>query len=54
MKYVPAVAGQAMYAVGGGGTPYPSLSPAASALVLAGWVALVLLGGVAVLRRRDA
>jgi ABC-2 type transport system permease protein len=54
MKYVPTVAGQAMYSVDGGGGPFETLSPGASAAVLLGWAALVLAGGVALLRSRDA
>ncbi|GAA4674518.1 ABC transporter permease subunit [Phytohabitans rumicis] len=54
MKYVPTVAGQAMYSVDGGGGPFETLSPGASAAVLVGWSALALAGGVALLRRRDA
>jgi hypothetical protein len=52
-KYVPTVAGQAMYSVDGSLGPFEALSPGASAAVLIGWVALLLLGGTAVLRRRD-
>jgi hypothetical protein len=54
MKYVPTVAGQAMYSVDGSGGPFETLSPGASAGVLLGWAALGLAGGAAVLRRRDA
>jgi ABC-type transport system involved in multi-copper enzyme maturation permease subunit len=54
MKYVPTVAGQAMYSVDGGGGPFETLSPGPSAAVLVGWAALVLTAGVALLRRRDA
>jgi hypothetical protein len=54
MKYVPTVAGQAMYSVDGGGQPFETLSPGASAAVMVGWVALLLAGGVALLLRRDA
>ncbi|MFD0748228.1 ABC transporter permease subunit [Phytohabitans flavus] len=54
MKYVPTVAGQAMYSVGGGGGPFETLSPGASAAVMVGWVALVLTGALALLIRRDA
>jgi ABC-2 type transport system permease protein len=54
MKYVPTIAGQAMYRVDGGGGPFETLSPGASAAVLVGWVVLMLAGGAAVLRRRDA
>jgi hypothetical protein len=38
----------------GDSSPFETLSPAASAAVLGGWVALLLAGGVAVLNRRDA
>lgn len=54
MKYVPTVAGQAMYSVDGGGGPFETLSPGASAAVLVGWAAVMVVGGAAVLRRRDA
>ena len=54
MKYVPTIAGQAMYGVDGGGGPFETLSPGASAAVLGGWAVLMLAGGAAVLRRRDA
>jgi hypothetical protein len=54
MKYVPTIAGQAMYGVDGGGGPFETLSPAASTAVLIGWAVLMLAGGAAVLRRRDA
>lgn len=54
LKYVPTIAGQAMYSVDGGGTPFPTLSPGASAAVLVGWAALALFGGAALLMRRDA
>jgi hypothetical protein len=54
MKYVPTVAGQAMYSVDGGGQPFETLSPGASAAVMVGWAALLLAGGVALLLRRDA
>ncbi|MBE1487043.1 ABC transporter permease [Plantactinospora soyae] len=54
LKYVPTIAGQAMYGVDGSGGPFETLSPGASAAVLVGWVGLLLLAGTAVLRRRDA
>jgi ABC-2 type transport system permease protein len=54
MKFVPTVAGQAMYGVDGTGGPFETLSPGASAAVMVGWAALLLAGGVALLRRRDA
>jgi hypothetical protein len=54
MKYVPTVAGQAMYSVDGGGQPFETLAPGASAAVVMGWAALLLAGGVALLLRRDA
>jgi ABC-2 type transport system permease protein len=54
LKFVPTVAGQAMYAIDGSGSPFKAFSPAGSALVLAGWAALLLAGGLAVLWRRDA
>lgn len=52
--YSPVAASQALYSVEGTGGPFEMLSPGAAALVIAGWVALVLAGGAAVLRRRDA
>ncbi|MEV4141527.1 ABC transporter permease subunit [Dactylosporangium sp. NPDC049742] len=54
MRFVPTVAAQAMYSVDGSGNPFKTFSPAVSALVLAGWAALLLLVGTLVLRRRDA
>jgi ABC-2 type transport system permease protein len=54
MPYVPLVAGQAMYAVGPNSAPFDTLSPAASGLVMVGWVMALLAGGAAVLNRRDA
>ncbi|GAA4435563.1 ABC transporter permease subunit [Phytohabitans houttuyneae] len=54
MKYVPTVAGQAMYSIDGGGQPFETLAPGASAAVMVGWSALLLAGGVALLLRRDA
>ncbi|MEH1123627.1 ABC transporter permease subunit [Micromonospora sp. CPCC 206061] len=54
MKFVPTIAGQAMYGVGGNGTPFDTLAPAASAAVLVGWVLVTLAGGAALLARRDA
>lgn len=54
LKYVPTVAGQAMYSVPGAGGPFEMLSPGVSAAVLLGWAVLPLAGGLAVLLRRDA
>jgi hypothetical protein len=54
LKYVPTVAGQAMYHSLGDGSGFETLSAGASAGVVCGWVALLLAGGVAVLVRRDA
>ncbi|GLH97255.1 ABC transporter permease subunit [Phytohabitans aurantiacus] len=54
MKFVPTIAGQAMYAVGGDNTPFETLAPAASAAVLVAWVLVALAGGAALLARRDA
>lgn len=54
MRFVPTVAAQAMYSVGGTGTPFRIFSPAVSAAVLCSWVALLLAAGTLVLRRRDA
>jgi hypothetical protein len=53
MKYVPVVAGQAMYALEPGG-PFELLPPGAGGAVLAAYVVAVLAGGAALLRRRDA
>lgn len=53
MPYVPTYAAVAMYDAGGN-APYDQLSPAVSALVVAGWVVLLLAAGTAVLHRRDA
>jgi hypothetical protein len=53
MPYVPTVAGQAMYALGGN-NPFKVLSPGAAACVVALWVVATLAAGAAVLRRRDA
>jgi ABC-2 type transport system permease protein len=54
MRFVPTVAAQAMYSVDGTGNPFHTFSPGTSAAVLIGWVALLLLTGTLVLRRRDA
>ncbi|MEJ3750773.1 ABC transporter permease [Actinomycetes bacterium KLBMP 9797] len=54
MKFVPTIAGQAMYSVDGAGAPFEMLSPAAAAVVLLGWAVALLAGGAAVLLRRDA
>lgn len=54
VRYVPTAAGQAMYAIDGSNNPFPMLSPGGGAVVLALWVAALLAGGAAVLRRRDA
>jgi hypothetical protein len=51
--YLPVTAAQAMYALGQAG-PVHVLPPAAGAAALAAWVAALLLGGTAVLLRRDA
>jgi hypothetical protein len=53
VPYSPVAAGQAMYAIGAS-NPFKMLSPGAGALVLAAWVVVLLAGGAAVLRRRDA
>jgi ABC-2 type transport system permease protein len=53
MPYVPTVAFQVMYSLGGN-NPFPVLSPGASALVAAVWVAAALAAGAAALHRRDA
>jgi ABC-2 type transport system permease protein len=54
LKFVPTVAGQAMYGMDGQGLPFETLSPVVSGLVLAGWAGVLLAGGAAVLRQRDA
>jgi len=54
MRFVPTVADQAMYGLDGKGTPFPTFSPAVSALVMVGWVVLLLAVGTVVLRDRDA
>lgn len=53
MPYVPTYAATTMYDAGGN-APYDQLSPSLSALVMAGWVVLLLAIGSAVLHRRDA
>jgi hypothetical protein len=54
LPYTPISAGQAMYEFGES-TMFPwMLPPGTGALVLAGWVVLLLAGGATVLRRRDA
>ena len=54
LKFLPTVAGQAMYgSLGGADSPFPTLSAGASALVLVAWVAAALAAGTAVLVRRD-
>jgi hypothetical protein len=54
VPYVPVAAAQAMYAIGDGASPFGVLSPGRAALVLAGWVALLLACGAVALRHRDA
>jgi ABC-type transport system involved in multi-copper enzyme maturation permease subunit len=54
VPYVPTAASQAMYTIGTGNNPFKVLSPAGGAAVLAVWIVVVLAGGAAVLRRRDA
>jgi ABC-2 type transport system permease protein len=53
VKYLPVVAGQAMYSLGDAG-PTKMLAPGASAIVMAGYVIVLLAGGAALLLRRDA
>lgn len=53
LKFVPTIAGQAMYGSLGENSPFQTLSPGASAAVLVGWVALVLTAAGALLVRRD-
>ncbi|MET7399081.1 hypothetical protein ABZS66_36935 [Dactylosporangium sp. NPDC005572] len=54
LRWVPAVAGQAMYSVDGTGAPFKMFSPLTSTLVLTAWAVLLLAGGALVLHRRDA
>lgn len=54
MKFVPTIAGQAMYSLDGSGTPFPAFSAGGSALVMTGWAILLLAAGGTVLLRRDA
>ncbi len=54
MPYSPVAAGQALYAVGGGGNPFHMLGPAAAAGTLVVWLALTLAGAATLLERRDA
>ncbi|SNT55857.1 hypothetical protein SAMN05421812_109283 [Asanoa hainanensis] len=54
LRFVPVAASQAMYAVGPDGGPFDLLAPGQAALVLAGWVAVLLAAAGFVLRRRDA
>ena len=54
LPYTPTFAGQAMYEVGGSDAFPWMLSPGIGALVLGGWVLLLLSGGAIVLHRRDA
>ncbi len=54
LRFVPVAASQAMYAVGPDGGPLTLLAPGPAALVLAGWVAVLLTAAGFVLRRRDA
>lgn len=53
VPYLPVVAAQALYNLGGSG-PTKMLAPGAGAIVLAGYVIVLLAGGAALLRRRDA
>jgi ABC-2 type transport system permease protein len=52
MPYVPVIAAQAMYTLKPGA--FKMLSPGAGAAVLAAYVVAILVGGAALLRRRDA
>jgi ABC-2 type transport system permease protein len=53
---VPVAASQSMYAIGGsdGGGGLALLSPGPAALTMAVWIVVMLAGGAAVLKRRDA
>jgi ABC-2 type transport system permease protein len=53
VKYLPVVAAQAMYNLGDSG-PTKLLAPGAGAIVLAGYVVVLLAAGAALLQRRDA
>jgi ABC-2 type transport system permease protein len=53
VPYLPVVAAQAMYNLGDAG-PTKMLAPGAGAIVMAGYVIVLLAGGAALLRRRDA
>ena len=53
VKYLPVIAGQAMYNLGAA-SPTKMLAPGIGAIVLAGYVIVLLAGGAALLRRRDA
>ena len=52
--YLPVVAGQAMFSLDASGQPVDLLAPGIGALVLVGWVVLVLGAAAAILHRRDA
>ncbi|MEV6299646.1 ABC transporter permease subunit [Actinoplanes sp. NPDC051861] len=52
LRYVPVAAAQAMYSVDTG-NPFEMLTPGTAALVMTGWVAAALVGGTAVVLRRD-
>ncbi|MEV4539455.1 ABC transporter permease [Asanoa sp. NPDC049518] len=54
LRFVPVAASQAMYAVSADGGPFELLAPGQAALVLAGWVVVLLAAAAFVLRRRDA
>jgi ABC-2 type transport system permease protein len=53
VKYLPVVAAQALYNLGDSG-PTKMLAPGTGAIVLAGYVIVLLAGGAALLQRRDA
>jgi ABC-type transport system involved in multi-copper enzyme maturation permease subunit len=53
VKYLPVLAAQAIYDLGDAG-PFKLLAPGAGAIVLAGYVIVLLAGGAALLQRRDA
>ena len=52
--YLPITAGQAMFGMGLGEEPVDMLSPGAGAVVMLGWIAVLLGAAAVLLRRRDA
>jgi ABC-2 type transport system permease protein len=53
LRFVPVAASQALYATGPDGGPFEMLTPGAAALVVAGWVAVLLAAAGIALGRRD-